>query len=148
MEVCSVITQLAHTAYRVRDLDASLAFYATLGIAEAFRLNRDDGSTWIVYLQINEDQFLELFPTPTQPATASPDGVSYHHFCLQVDDLARTVGEFEAQGVVIDRPVTMGLDRNLQAWIVDPDGNRIELMQIMADSLQAEAAKRFATIQR
>jgi lactoylglutathione lyase len=139
-----VITQLAHTAYRVRDVDASVAFYTRLGIDEAFRLHRDDGSLWIVYLQINADQFLELFPGATRPLETTPESIGYHHFCLQVDDLAATVADFEAKGVVIDRPIKMGLDGNLQAWIVDPDGNRIELMQIMPDSLQAKAGARLA----
>jgi lactoylglutathione lyase len=134
-----MITQLAHTAYRVRDIDKSLDFYGRLGIREAFRLNRDDGSLWIVYLQINENQFLELFPVATALVEPAPDNVSYHHFCLQVDDLEQSVAELVRNGVAIDRPIKMGLDGNLQAWIVDPDGNRIELMQIMRDSLQAKA---------
>jgi catechol 2,3-dioxygenase-like lactoylglutathione lyase family enzyme len=66
-----VITQLAHNAYRVRDLDASLSFYTKLGIREAFRLYRDDGSTLIVYLQINKNQFVDLVPTPNLPASTT-----------------------------------------------------------------------------
>ena len=38
-----MITDLGHTALRVNDLDASLAFYAQLNLHEAFRLHRDDG---------------------------------------------------------------------------------------------------------
>ena len=36
----------------------------------------------------------------------------------------------------------MGADRNWQAWIEDPDGNRIELMQMMPDCLQLDAIAR------
>jgi catechol 2,3-dioxygenase-like lactoylglutathione lyase family enzyme len=135
-----MITQLAHTAYRVRNLQESLDFYAKLGLREAFRLNRDDGSTWIVYLQINEDQFVELFPLEDAALDAAPARASYHHFCLQVDDIETTVRELESRGITIDRPISMGLDYNYQSWVVDPNGNRIELMQIMPDSLQAKAA--------
>jgi catechol 2,3-dioxygenase-like lactoylglutathione lyase family enzyme len=138
-----MITQLAHTAYRVRDLEASLAFYGKLGIYEAFRLNHDDGSVWIVYLQINRDQFLELFPGATEPVATTWNSIAYHHFCLQVDDLETTVADLESREVVIDQPIKMGKDYNLQAWIVDPDGNRIELMQIMPESPQAAAGKAF-----
>jgi lactoylglutathione lyase len=138
-----MITQLAHTAYRVRDLEASLAFYGKLGIYESFRLNRDDGSVWIVYLQLNRDQFLELFPSSTPAVPIPLNTGSYHHFCFQVDDLDVTVADLESRGVVIDQPIKMGKDYNLQAWIVDPDGNRIELMQIMPDSPQAAAGKSF-----
>ena len=33
----------------------------------------------------------------------------------------------------------MAADLNWQAWIEDPDGNRIELMQMMPDCLQLAA---------
>ena len=33
-----------------------------MGFAEMMRLNRDDGSLWLVYLRITDTQFLELFP--------------------------------------------------------------------------------------
>ena len=36
----------------------------------------------------------------------------------------------------------MGADYNYQAWIEDPDGNRIELMQMMPDSMQLAAIAR------
>ena len=129
----------------MRDLDASLLFYAKLGIAEAFRLYRDDGSAWIVYLQINPNRFVELFPTPNLAASPSAKDIPYHHNCFQVDDIETTVREIEARGVVIDRPIKLGLGRNYQAWIVDPDGNRIELMQIMPDSRQAAAGQTWAS---
>jgi lactoylglutathione lyase len=138
-----MITQLAHNAYRVRNLQESIDFYAKLGIHEALRLKRDDGTTWIVYLQVNEDQFIELFPIDTATLDAAPPMASYHHFSLQVDDIQTTVRELESRGVVIDRPISKGLDHNYQAWVVDPNGNRIELMQIMPDSLQANAAAAF-----
>jgi lactoylglutathione lyase len=139
----SLITQLAHNAYRVKNLDESIDFYAKLGIREALRLKRDDGTTWIVYLQVNEDQFVELFPIDNATLDTAPPLASYHHFSLQVDDIQATVRELEARGVAIDRPISKGQDHNFQAWIVDPNGNRIELMQIMPDSLQAQAAEAF-----
>jgi lactoylglutathione lyase len=141
-----MITQIGHPAFRVRDAEASLAFYAKLGINEAFRLFKDDGSLWILYLQVNENQFVELFPGATEPVTTTPDSIGYHHFCLLVDDLAATVAELEAKGIVIDRPIKQGKDFNLQAWIVDPDGNRIELMQISPESPQAQAGERMAAL--
>jgi lactoylglutathione lyase len=36
----------------------------------------------------------------------------------------------------------MALDGNRQAWIEDPDGHRIELMQLSPDCLQLEAIAR------
>jgi lactoylglutathione lyase len=41
--------------------------------------------------------------------------------------------------VEIDVEPKTGADNNTQAWIHDPDGNKIELMQISPDSPQAIA---------
>ena len=46
-----------------------------------------------------------------------------------------------AAGVVIDREPKLGLDHNWQAWISDPDGNKIELMQLAEDSPQRRVAR-------
>ena len=48
------------------------------------------------------------------------------------------------RGIPLMQGKKVGADGNLQAWIEDPDGNRIELMQMAPDGLQAEAIRRFA----
>jgi lactoylglutathione lyase len=134
-----VISDLGHPAFRVHDLDASLAFYATLGLTEAFRLHRPDGSLMLVYLHVGGDRFLELFPGGPEP---DPERVqSFMHVCLLTDDLRGTVERLREHGVKIEREPTEGLDHNLQAWIRDPDGNAIELMQISQASPQWRVAR-------
>lgn len=139
-----MITDLGHTALRVRDLEQSLAFYARLGIDEAFRLHDDDGSLLLVYVHVGGDRFLELFPRDV-PASAAPQGeaseASFMHLCLLCDDLVPLVERLRADGVAIEREVTTGLDHNLQAWIRDPDGNAIELMQLVEASPQRRVAR-------
>jgi catechol 2,3-dioxygenase-like lactoylglutathione lyase family enzyme len=134
-----MITDLAHTAFAANDLDASLAFYAKLGLKESFRLHHADGSLMLVYLHIAGDRFLELFPRGPEP---DPTRVqSFKHICLAVDDIYATVEHLRAQGITIDREPKLGLDNNLQAWITDPDGNAIELMQLSEDSPQRKTAR-------
>ena len=48
----------------------------------------------------------------------------------------------EAAGIPLLLPLKRALDGNWQAWIEDPDGNRIELMQMDPDSLQLKAIER------
>jgi hypothetical protein len=43
--------------------------------------------------------------------------------------------------VALDRETVIGLDGNWQAWVKDPDGNEIELMQLSEDSPQRKAAR-------
>jgi lactoylglutathione lyase len=133
-----MITDLGHTAFATHDIDVALAFYAKLGLNESFRLNHADGSLMLVYLHIGGDRFLELFPRGPEP---SPDRLhSFKHMCLLTDDLLATVEDLRAKGVAIEREPKQGLDHNLQAWIRDPDGNAIELMQISDESPQRRVA--------
>jgi len=135
-----MITGIGHNAYRVRDLDKSLAFYCgILGFKEAFRLYRDDGSTWLVYVLVNDDTFIELFPGGEEALEIGPKSIAYTHVSLAVDDIFATVRELAGRGLEVIGEPKMGRDYNYQFWITDPDGNRIELMQMMPNSLQLKA---------
>ena len=131
---------LHHAAYRVRDLDKTLEFYCgKLGFREAFRLNHPEtGALWIVYLQVAAEQFLEVFPV--EAGEAIEGGSRYLHLCLRTEDLKATVAELQRRDVALSREVRRGQDGNLQAWIKDPDGNDIELMQMERESPQARAS--------
>jgi catechol 2,3-dioxygenase-like lactoylglutathione lyase family enzyme len=135
-----LITGIGHNAYRVRDLDRSLAFYCgILGFEEAFRLYRDDGSTWLVYVLVNDDTFIELFPGGEEQVEIGPKSIAYTHVSLAVDDMSATLAELRSRGLEATGEPRQGRDGNYQFWITDPDGNRIELMQTMPDSLQRKA---------
>ena len=67
-----------------------------------------------------------------------------NHMCLESDDVAALVKELEAVGIPLLMPLKLALDGNWQAWIEDPDGNRIELMQMDANSLQLKAIAKHA----
>jgi lactoylglutathione lyase len=133
-----MITDLAHTAFAAHDVDASLAFYEKLGLRESFRLNYPDGSLMLVYLHVSGDRFLEIFPNGPEPDANRMH--SFHHLCLLTDDLRADVERLRQQGIAINVEPKEGLDHNLQAWIRDPDGNAIELMQISDASPQWRTA--------
>lgn len=133
------VSHLTHVAIRVADVDRTLEFYVgKLGFSELMRLDRD-GRLWLVYLRITDDQYLEVFPEGVGGPAPEAEAVGYNHLCLAVPDIDRTVAELEAAGIPLFRPKTLGADGNWQAWIVDPDGHRIELMQMMPDGMQAKA---------
>lgn len=134
-----MIIGIGHVAFRISDLERSLDFYCNkLGFREAFRLEREGmPSPWIVYIQIAPTYFVELFPGGH--GTNELGSVGYNHFCLLVDDMAATLEALAARGLPIDGESVRGQDTNLQYWLTDPDGNRIELMQIAATSPQAAA---------
>ena len=132
-------THIGHPAFAAYDLDRTLAFYERLGIHESFRLYKEDGALMLVYLHVRGDRFIEVFPGGPEP---DPDRrSSFMHLCLLTDDLAATVEDLRARGVAIRQEPKVGLDRNLQAWIADPDGNPIELMQLSEESPQRATAR-------
>jgi catechol 2,3-dioxygenase-like lactoylglutathione lyase family enzyme len=129
-----MITGLAHACFTVSDLERSLAFYRDrLELTEAFSFINDAGHRHGVYLHLGARTFIELFEgTVGEPAEAP----SYKHICLEVDDLPATVAAMRANGVDVSDP-KLGRDQSWQAWITDPDGNRLELHQYTPDSWQA-----------
>ena len=136
------ITSLGHVAVRVKDIDRSLDFYVNkLGFEEMFRLDKD-GSLWIVYLRVTDDQYVELFPGGEGERAPGTDAVGYNHICFTVDDLDAVIARLAERGVPLSRPRKVAIDRNAQAWVEDPDGNRIELMEMSPDCLHLEAIAR------
>jgi lactoylglutathione lyase len=136
------VSSIGHVAIRAKDVDRTLDFYVNkLGFAEMMRLERD-GRLWLVYLRITDDQFLEIFPEGQGERAPDRLAVGYNHMCLTVPDIDQSVRELEAAGVPLSRAKTKGADGNWQAWIEDPDGHPIELMQMMPDGMQAAAIER------
>jgi lactoylglutathione lyase len=134
---------IGHVALKVADIGRSLEFYRErLGFAEMMRLNNDDGSLWLVYLRITDTQFIELFPGGQGSHAPGSEVTAVNHFCLESDDLDATAARLREAGVRLTVEPKMGLDGNRQCWIEDPDGNRIEFMQMSPDSMQAEAIRR------
>lgn len=133
------VTHLTHVAIRVADIARTLDFYeGKLGFSELMRLDRD-GRLWLVYLRITDDQYLEVFPEGVDGPAPAADKVGLNHLCLAVPDIDRAVAELDAAGIPLYRSKTLGADGNWQCWIEDPDGHRIELMQMMPDGMQAKA---------
>jgi lactoylglutathione lyase len=136
------ISSLGHIGIKVKNLEKSIAFFTeTMGFPEMFRLHRDDGRVWLVYLRITDDQYLEIFPEAIQDRAPEPENNGINHFCLTVENIEEIVHQLEAKGVVLYRPLKTGADNNRQAWIQDPDGNRIELMEMASSALQFKAIK-------
>lgn len=131
-----MITGTGHVALRVSDVERSLRFYRDqLGLEEAFRLERD-GKLWLVYVKLPDGTFVELFPGYAGRFDLPEGSVGVAHFCLLLDDAAETARALRVRGVETDE-VRKGRSGCLQFFVADPDGHRIELMQILPDSLQA-----------
>ncbi|SNT27373.1 hypothetical protein SAMN05421770_106242 [Granulicella rosea] len=72
---------IAHVALRVKNLDASVAFYERLGFVKAFALSRD-GAVYEAFIKINDRQYLELYPVD-----AKNTQIGFLHLCFEGKDL-------------------------------------------------------------
>lgn len=137
------LSGIGHVALKVSDIHRSLEFYRDrLGFKEMMHLDREDGSLWLVYLRITDTQFIELFPGGEGERAPASDATAINHFCLECSDLDATAQALRDCGIALTVESKLGLDGNRQCWIADPDGNRIEFMQMSPSSMQVEAIAR------
>ena len=136
-------TALMHVAIRVADVDRALAFYiGKLGLREVFRQYYNNGDLWLIYLRITDEQYLEIFPNATSDTCADFESNGLNHICLTVPNISEFIAEMAQLGIPLWRQCRTGGDRNEQAWIRDPDENRIEVMEVVPHCKQLEAIAR------
>jgi catechol 2,3-dioxygenase-like lactoylglutathione lyase family enzyme len=145
------ITGLAHTALRVADVDAAVAWYRdVLGLTilsppytmEGDDITRDMGAlvpapvvvrAAIVGVEGDGDRVIEVIEYPAvatdAPAVASVTGLGYTHVGLVCDDIAATRRDYEAQGVrfLVDGIAEVAGLRT--TWFADPWENVFILVE-------------------
>lgn len=127
--------KLSHVAIGCADIEKMVAFYTqTLGFAEAFRMDREDGTLNIVYLDAGPDCFIELLNRGGEPDALPKTGLS--HVCLEVENMETELARLSKLGVEPDSPPKRATDGNIQAWIRDPEGGRVELMELSPEGKQ------------
>ena len=118
-----------HFGLRVADLDRSLAFYTAVGY-EVVGGVPETPMGRLTMLKLPGDEFvtIELVHDPTPDEANVSTGLS--HFVIEVESMDATISELAARGVEADVPVSPdGSDDFRTTWVIDPDGNRIELVQ-------------------
>ena len=118
-----------HFGLRVADLDRSLAFYIAVGYEVVGRVPETPlGHLTMLKLPADEFVTIELVHDPRQAEVDVAQGPS--HFVIKVESMDTTIAALAAGGIDANGPSSPdGTDDFRTAWIVDPDGNRIELVQ-------------------
>lgn len=126
-------SRLLHTMIRVTDLDRSLDFYvARLGMKVLRRKDFPEGSFTLVFLGYgDEDQTTAVEITHNWGVRDYHMGNAFGHMAVSVADVFAAVAELERTGVPILRPAgpLKGDPTELIAFVEDPDGYRIEIVQ-------------------
>jgi len=137
-----MIRQLAHLNFVTNDLDRIIDFYVNkLGMKIKFTLDNNAGQPFGYYFECGNATFLEFFDQAMAAEVWGGKveeltiGTRYRHFCLEVTELDEYCQELKVKGVEVSG-IVLGMDNSRQAWIADPDGNQIELMEYGPSSLQ------------
>ena len=137
-----MITQLAHLNFFSEKPEEMIDFYVQkLGLKIAFTLDNENGEPFGWYVECGKMTFIEIFDQVGAvrqwggTVEALQHGNMYRHLCFEVKELEEYRNLLLGRNVVIT-PVTVGMDNSKQAWIKDPDGNDIELMEYTSTSFQ------------
>lgn len=134
-----MIKGIGHAAFNVTNMETTIAFYeTTLGFKKAFEIPRDSGEPWIVYMYGGGDQFVELFYGATKQNPYKDENAGFFHLCLAVEDIQAAWQRIIDTGAPQDDAPKQGGDGNWQCWTHDPDGVKLELMQVGENSLQMQ----------
>ena len=122
-----------HTMVRVRDLDASIAFYRLLGMDELRRREVPDGKYTLAFVGYADNAHgqAEIELTYNWGEESGYEvGTGFGHFALGVPDVAAACEQVRRGGGKVTReagPVQFGT--TVIAFVEDPDGYKIELVQ-------------------
>lgn len=116
-----------HTMVRVKDLDASTAFFKLLGLEETRRIDREEGRYSLVFLSPpgQDDASVELTWNWDGDDALPSDSRHFGHLAYRVDDIYATCQHLMDNGVTINRPPRDGH----MAFVRSPDNVSVELLQ-------------------
>jgi len=126
------MSQFLHTMIRVGDLQRSLDFYTKLlGMKELHRRDVPDGRYTLVFVGYgNEDTNAVIELTYNYGVARYEQGTAFGHLAIGVPDVAATCANVRTGGGKVTRepgPVKFGT--TIIAFVEDPDGYKIELIQ-------------------
>jgi len=132
-----------HVGLRVADLDRSLAFYTAVGYEITGEVPETElGHLSMLKLPGDEFVAVELVHDPNGAPVDIDTRLS--HLVIQVDSMDDTLGQLASRGIDAEPPTSPdGSEDFRTTWIVDPDGNRIELVQWPAGHAKGMTAADF-----
>lgn len=132
--------RMLHTMLRVGDLEQSIAFYTeVLGMQLLRRKDYPTGRFTLAFLGYGpESDHTVLELTHNWDTSSYELGDGYGHIALGVEDIHSTcAGIADQGGRVVREPGPMKHGSTVIAFVEDPDGYKVELIQL---SSRADAA--------
>lgn len=124
--------RMLHTMIRVGDLDRSLDFYTrVLGMQLLRKHDYPDGKFTLAFVGYGPEETHTVIELTHNWDTSSYDlGNGFGHIALGVDDIYAACDKIRAAGgKVVREPGPMKHGTTVIAFVEDPDGYRIELIE-------------------
>ena len=124
--------RLLHTMLRVGNLERSIKFYTeVLGMELLRQKDYPDGKFTLAFLGYGDEKHNTALELTYNWDTHSYDlGKGFGHLAIEVDDVYLAADRIRAQGgKIIREPGPMNAGTTLLAFVADPDGYEIELLQ-------------------
>jgi lactoylglutathione lyase len=125
--------RLLHTMLRVGDLEASIRFYCeVLGMKLLRKHDFPDGRFTLAFVGYgDESDHTAIELTHNWDTSAYTLGDAYGHIAIGVDDIYATCAEISAKGgKVVRTPGAMKHGTTVIAFVEDPTGYKVELIQV------------------
>ncbi|MBE9047048.1 lactoylglutathione lyase [Pleurocapsales cyanobacterium LEGE 10410] len=136
--------RMLHTMLRVGNLDESIKFYCDiLGMKLLRRKDYPGGEFTLAFVGYGDEKDNTVIELTYNWGVSEYDlGKGYGHIALGVDDIYGTCDRIKAQGGKVSRePGPMKHGTTVIAFVEDPDGYKIELIQLGTQgSAKQEAA--------
>lgn len=125
--------RLLHTMLRITDLERSLSFYTEVMGMELLRRRDYPGGrftlAFVGYGKESDTAVLEL--THNWDTSSYELGSAYGHIAIGVDDIFGTCEAIRSKGgKVVREPGPMSEGGTVIAFVEDPDGYKLELIQL------------------
>jgi len=139
--------RLLHTMLRVGNLEESLKFYCDLLGMKLLRQKDYPGGkftlAFVGYGEESDHAVLEL--THNWETDRYDLGDAYGHIAIGVDDIYGTCDRIKQQGGnVVREPGAMKHGSTVIAFVQDPNGYKVELIQLGTQGSTAESEKQMA----
>ncbi len=138
------VTGVVGFAVKTKDMAKARTFYSTiLGFDEAFTIRNPTGGSDLTAFKINDKQYIYVAPDLKDDNESRLLFVSF-----ETTDARALRAFFASRGVPVPAAVNPDPEGNLSLMVKDPEGNNVQFVQFMPNSLYARNAGKFLSPNR
>jgi lactoylglutathione lyase len=133
------IVGVANIAFKVTSLETARGFYGkVLGYQEAFTIKETGGGPDLTCFKVNDRQYIEVSGILKDP---KEDRLA--HIAFETTGARELRDYLASKGVAVPDRIEPGPDGNLSFTVSDPDGDSVEFVQYLPESIHSRSFGKF-----